>query len=50
MSQAVADSIAKANVGAAVQKLINLNDATEVRVTVVPGQPGVYRIEATVPD
>ena len=46
MDKFVAPRIAKNNVAAIVEEQIVLNDAKEVRVTALPGDPGFYRIEA----
>jgi hypothetical protein len=41
---------AKANVGAIVHDLITLDGARTIRVTMVPGEPDFYDIEAEIPD
>ena len=49
MLKVVGEEIAKANVTVVVDDLIQLDGATVVHITLVPGKDGFYRIEAELP-
>jgi hypothetical protein len=50
MSRVIAEKIAKANVGAIVQSLVDNDGITMLRIIPFAGSPGFFKIEADTPN